>query len=570
MIILGVFTAHDAGAALFDDYRMIAAVSLERLTRMKSDGDRFPDEAIDDCLACVGLGRTDVDVLCLPRGSYPARYVTGKPWWDLRSKRPPRFRRGVLREMVRHGTNDPMRVFDTTSFLADSGFRPGTSVHFYNHHFAHALGALFHTDWDDALLYTADGEGDRVFYSARHMVDGRIEDIFGGDRASLAWMRHQQPASSVALLYADITEALGFMRLRHEGKVLGLAALGEPRFAPFFRDCFRVDASGRVRGRRSPRAWQDELVRLAAREPREDIAASVQRVVEEVAVKAIGNVLEKYPARRLGVAGGLFANVLLNQKLAETLPLDEIFVYPAMSDQGMAAGGALSHLLTRDGLTCWLAKRWRFDTLYYGRDHSARAARAFSQGGAVRIDQGDVVAATVKRIREGEVVGTYLGRMEYGPRALGARSILGSAIDRTINDSLNKRLLRSEFMPFAPVVRAERANDVFNLPSNLAYTANFMTTTCSVKPEWRERIPAVVHVDGTARPQVVHRAQNPIYYDILARYEAATGLPVLINTSFNVHEEPIINTPEECMTALADNRVDAVVSEGGVWAMPHR
>jgi carbamoyltransferase len=260
--------------------------------------------------------------------------------------------------------------------------------------------------------------------------------------------------------------------------------------------------------------------------------------------------------------------VLLNQKLAEALPIDELFVYPAMSDQGMAAGGALAFLLLRDGLRHWLDMRRRFDTLYYGRDHTARADRTFERAGAVRIDEGDVVAASVKCIRDGKAIGTYLGRMEYGPRALGARSILCAAVDRTVNDSLNKRLGRSEFMPFAPVVRAERACDVFKLPSNLVSATRFMTATCNVQPQWSARIPAVVHVDGTARPQVAHRIQNPIYYDILASYEFETGLPALINTSFNKHEEPIINTPEECASALADGLVDAVVTADAVWAMP--
>ena len=565
MIILGVFTAHDAGAALFDDYRMIAAVGLERLTRMKSDGDRFPDEAIDDCLAVAGLTRKDVDVLCLPRASFPAKYFPSKPWWDLRPKRPWRFQRGVLREMMRHSTRDPLRVFDAAAFLADRGFRAGIPVHFYNHHHAHALGALFHTDWDDALLYTADGEGDRVFYSARRLADGRLTDIFGGEDASLAVFRQQKPASSVALLYAEITGALGFIPLRHEGKVLGLAALGKPRFAPWFRECFSVDDAGRIHGHRRRSTVYAELKRLAADEPREDMASSVQTVVEEVSLKAIGNVLRNNPAHRLGVAGGLFANVLLNQKLAETLPLDELFVYPAMSDAGLAAGGVLSFLLARDGLKRWLDSRARFDTLYYGRDHSARADKAFEQAGAVRLDQGDVVATVVERVRQGAAVGTYLGRMEYGPRALGARSILGSAVDRNINDSLNKRLLRSEFMPFAPVVRAERASDVFNLPASLVYTANFMTTTCSVKPQWRERIPAVVHVDGTARPQIVRDEANPLFAAILRRFRDQSGLPVLINTSFNVHEEPIVNRPEECLQALNDDRVDFVVTQQGVY-----
>jgi carbamoyltransferase len=309
---------------------------------------------------------------------------------------------------------------------------------------------------------------------------------------------------------------------------------------------------------------------LIARASREDIAASVQTAVEEIVIEAISTLLKRKPARCLGVSGGLFANVLLNQKLAESLPIDELFVYPAMSDQGMAAGGALAFLLMRDGLRRWLDMRWRFDTLYYGRDHTARADRTFERAGAIRIDEGDVVAASVKCIRDGGVIGTYLGRMEYGPRALGARSILCAAVDRAVNDTLNKRLDRNEFMPFAPVVRAERAGDVFKLPFNLAHATHFMTATCSVQPQWSARIPAVVHVDGTARPQIVHRTQNPIYYDILASYEVQTGLPALINTSFNKHEEPIINTPEECASALADRLIDAVVTADAVWAMPRR
>ena len=158
--------------------------------------------------------------------------------------------------------------------------------------------------------------------------------------------------------------------------------------------------------------------------------------------------------------------------------------------------------------------------------------------------------------------------MEYGPRALGARTILGSPADAGINDTLNQRLSRTEFMPFAPVVAEQDADTVFDLGAEKAYAARFMTITCNTKPEWRERIPAVVHVDGTARPQTIRRDWNPTYYDVLAAFKEKTGLPVLINTSFNAHEEPIINTPDECLGALLDGRIDYVLTEAGLYAGP--
>ena len=155
--------------------------------------------------------------------------------------------------------------------------------------------------------------------------------------------------------------------------------------------------------------------------------------------------------------------------------------------------------------------------------------------------------------------------MEYGPRALGARSILASPSDAKINDILNKRLGRSEFMPFAPVVAEKDANKVFDLDKTKQYAARFMTITCDVRADWRQKIPAVVHIDGTARPQILKRAVNPLYYDILEAHKKHTGLPVLINTSFNVHEEPIINSPEECIQAVLDNRIDYFVTSRAVY-----
>ena len=178
---------------------------------------------------------------------------------------------------------------------------------------------------------------------------------------------------------------------------------------------------------------------------------------------------------------------------------------------------------------------------------------------------GDPVALTAEWLAAGRIGAIYHGRMEYGPRALGARSILASPADAGVNEALNKRLERTEFMPFAPVVSEDDAAELFDIGSVNRYAARFMTIACDVKPVWRERIPAAVHVDGSARPQIVSRADNPIYFDILAAFKVRTGLPALVNTSFNVHEEPIVNRPEECCRALADGRVDFVVTPQAVW-----
>jgi carbamoyltransferase len=280
---------------------------------------------------------------------------------------------------------------------------------------------------------------------------------------------------------------------------------------------------------------------------------------------AVRTWLKRTGARRLALAGGLFANVRLNRLLAETLPLDEVFIYPAMGDDGIAVGNALAVLLQRDGIATWLGNRRRLDDVYFGRDFDGRIDECLNAAVKVKRLAGAPAEVAVDLIRAGKVGAIYVGRMEHGPRALGNRSIIASPHDHAINDNLNKRLDRSEFMPFAPYVLEEDAERVFEITATNRYAARFMTITCAVRPQWRDRIAAVVHVDGTARPQIVREESNPLFAGILRGFRDATGLPVLINTSFNVHEEPIVNRPDECLQALLDNRVDFVVTNEAVY-----
>jgi carbamoyltransferase len=574
MLTLGVHPGyHDAAAALFDGYRLVAAVSRERLTRRKGDGrGDVPLDCVDEVLAIAGAGRRDVDLVASTRSALPQSLYT-----HFRGRRALEGRvrqvlgaeklRFLSLELCRAGTTDALAIIDRDAVMAHYGFRGDVGLSFANHHEAHALPALFFTDWDEALLYTADGGGDNVQYSMRGFRDGRIETLYGGDAELMVATR----IDSLGMAYGFCTQALGWRMNRHEGKLTGLAAYGEPSCYEEMAAHFKVADSGEITSDFT--AWSDMrsfIVELAKRVSREDLSASVQHLLETHILASVERFLARNPSRHLGLAGGVFANVRLNRLLTEKTGVDEAFVFPAMGDDGLAVGAALDALLRRDGLARWLERRYRLADMYLGRDYADDIDRALAATPGVAVVAGDPVAAAVGRLQAGKAGAIYTRRMEYGPRALGARTILGNPTDPAINDSLNHRLQRSEFMPFAPVVAEADAAEVFEVTDANRYACRFMTITCAVKPAWRARIPAVVHVDGTARPQTITRDPNPLYFDILAGFKQATGLPVLINTSFNVHEEPIVDTPAQCRRALVDDRVDFVVTDKALYELAGR
>ena len=560
---------HDSSAALFEDYKLVAAVDEERLTRRKGSGDGVPWLAIDEVLRIGGCSRAEIDAIVATRSFFPWQYFR----YPFHKELDYRFRGWLgrdqkLRDLMVHcqlrRTADAKSVFRTGAFLDDHGFRPDTVVQFANHHEAHALASLFYTDWDDALLYTADGVGDNVSYSIRTLKDGQLDCHFGDDR----WLLRAGPrCSSLAWAYGYATKACGFTMFRHEGKLTGLAACGEPILADEIASHFWIDNHGMINASfADDRAIERMIARVCYGHARETIAASIQKVVEDLTLRSVRYWLSRARTRHLGLAGGLFANVRLNRLLAENCPIDEIFIYPAMSDGGLSVGAGLSFLLARDGLQTWLAERYRLDDLYFGFNYHGRIDEHLAQAGAKPLPGAPAQAAT-ELLRSGKVGAAYIGRMEFGPRALGARSILANPANLHLNHELNRRLERSEFMPFAPCVLDEDCERVFEITPVNRYAMRFMTITCAVRPEWHDRIPAVIHVDGTARPQVVRDRENPLYADILRHFRAATGLPVLVNTSFNVHEEPIVNSPAECVKALRGGRIDFVVTDQATYAL---
>ncbi len=567
-LILSVHSgSHDAAAAVFVDYELRAAVQLERLTRRKSDGRDHPDLAIDEVLSIAGATRRDVDVVCFSRAEFSTEFyrnIRGVRWLRERYRKyaEGNTRRYMPPEFLRYRTTKLDDIFDVARFQRSGCFRDDGTTFFYNHHESHALAPLFYTDWDDALLVTADGGGDTVNYSHRHFSNGKLTTIYGGEECLLTPL----PTDSLGHAYETVTGALGFIARRHEGKLTGLAAFGKPVLADTIAARFSVDDMGRVRSDfRDFNDMHDTIRALAKSVSREDAAASIQQVLEDIMLRSVERLLKRHPARHLGLAGGVFANVRLNRVLAAKLPLDEIFIFPAMGDEGMPAGGALCYLLQRDGLPHWLKQRRQLRDMYFGRDYTDAIDGILKATAGVRCTGEAPVEGSAKRLHAGQLGAIYTGRMEYGPRALGARSILANPSRRETHDLLNQRLARSEFMPFAPVIAAEKAATVFDIDAVNAYACRFMTITCNVKPEWRARIAAVVHVDGSARPQTIARDANPLYYDVLEAFERESGLPVLVNTSFNVHEEPIVNKPDECVKALLDGRIDFIVTTNGIY-----
>jgi carbamoyltransferase len=269
--------------------------------------------------------------------------------------------------------------------------------------------------------------------------------IYGGEECLLTPL----PIDSIAYAYMTMTGALGFTPLRHEGKLTGLAAYGQPilagRVFSNFRDYPEMEK------------FIHEIVKGVSRE---DAFASIQDALERTMLRSIARLLERTKARHLGLAGGIFANVKLNRLIAEKLPIDEIFIFPAMGDEGMTAGGALCYLLQRDGLANWLSQRRRLHDVYFGRDYTNLIDKSIEALAEIRRTAESPVEGAAKRLNASQLGAIYVGRMEYGQRALGARSILANPSRRETHDLLNKRLSRSEFMPFAPVITAEKAATV--------------------------------------------------------------------------------------------------------------
>ena len=523
-----------------------AAVAEERLSRVKLHAG-FPHRAVAAVTEQAG-----VDPAAVRRVVYPFM-----PWWvegaqisagflrdlpfTLANGTPSAAKRGHLKAYAgwcARAIADHRRFHrELRRGLASAGIdAPITRV---DHHASHAAAAYLTSGFDRALAFTLDWYGGGLAGSVSRCTPDGIERL------------HQlRYPHSLGLFYSQVTTALGFQPSRHEGKVLGLAAYGDPRvLGPEVLERFdRGDGGFRYRSGMDPAYARD----LAARHPREHVAAAYQHALEEVACRLAEHWLAATGEEHVVLAGGVAANVKLNQRIAALDGVRRVFVHPNMGDGGAGTGAVLAVLHEAGEVE---SSEW--ETCNLGPSFTdGQLADAVRAAGLQPTRPQDASRDVAQLLAEGNAVARFAGPMEYGPRALGNRSILCAAGDPRVNTWLNRRLGRTEFMPFAPVTLAEHARELYVGIDDVMAAARFMTITCDCTPRMRGEAPAAVHVDGTARPQILGREDNPGLRAILEAYRELTGIPTLINTSFNMHEEPIVCSPEDAVRAFLDGGLD--------------
>jgi len=430
----------------------------------------------------------------------------------------------------------------------------------YDHHLCHAASAYFTSGFknDKVLVVTHDGEGDYSYgkiYLAEKGVLNQISDL------------NSSVYSSAAAIYGHVTISLGWQINKDEGKTVGLAGNGRfnQKLYNYFEQVFRNDGItfypanpiGKtifIIKHLKEKGWYD------TKEQKADIAYNVQLLVENKMIIFFNNLHKLYPEyRKICLAGGLFANVKLNQKINELEWIDEVYIVPPMGDNGLGIGSALlkSYELGERQIE-------RFDNVFLGLDYTDDEIEVVSKNYNFS-RQSYISSEVAQELHDGKVIGFFKGRFEHGPRALGSRSILVRPTDRGTHEMLNNRLKRDDIMPFAPIVMSEYANTVFYAEKS-QYTAEFMTMCYTTRKEWVSKIPAVIHhIDHSSRPQIVFKNRNPHFYEILDQYNKLSNIPVLLNTSFNGHGEPIIDKPEHAFEHLKKGTVDTLVMENFVY-----
>ncbi|NJE84504.1 carbamoyl transferase [Thermococcus sp. CX2] len=531
-MILGIHDGHDAGAVLIDGER-IFAVNEERLNRVKKYRG-FPELSVRKVLEMADASIEDVEVIAVA---------------------------GVFRKQK--------RLLELEAHLRDI-FGPDfkRKVLFVEHHLAHSASAYYTSGWKDAIALSIDAAGDGLSSSIYIARDGEMIKI-----AQSTYL------DSLGDFYASVTELLGFKPMRHEGKVMSLAAYGRPsydlsniielngltfdnhlkligveatrKFAELFG--YPLSKAKEIASQMKRGKLDGELQRRAI-----EIAASAQAHLEKL-IDELGLKLKDY-GLPLAYAGGVAQNVKANAILRKLFP--SLWVFPAMDDGGLAFGAAVfvkAQMERLDG-------RWRpfkLEHVYLGPGYSREEVEGFLKEEGIAYEEvSDVPSFVADALTDGKIVAFFQGRMEFGPRALGNRSILADPREEGVKERLNVALRRDVFQPFAPSMLEERTEEYL---ADLNGEPNrFMTMSYTASDEFRREAPAVVHVDGTTRPQSVVRELNPVYYDIIKAFERRTGLGAVLNTSFNMHGEPIVCSPKDALESFRKAGLDVLVLEGFV------
>ena len=552
MNILGIGGySHDSAAALVCDGKLVAGVAEERLTRVKHQGGP-PRKAVDYCLETAGLSIGDIDHI----GCYmqPGQRVAHRMAYRLTQ---------VPRSPIYSAAYAGYEILHNAQYIRDMRSLCGSKakLHYMEHHPAHAASAFLVSPFDTAALLTIDYIGE--WYTTWTGI---------GEGTTLRALGGVNYPHSLGVFYSAITDYLGFLRASDEYKVMGLAPYGEPEFYDDFKDIVRYDGATGYRVDLSWTAWhhlpgsrhgyfsKKFLDRFGPKrlkgEPVEDrhrnIAASAQKLLEEVVLQMVSALHKQTNTPNLCLAGGVALNCAMNGRLLREGPFESIYVQPASGDDGIAIGAAyqLYHEFTDAPRT------GEMRDARIGPEFSTEDARnALDTAGLDYETPENFEERAAELIADGKILGWYQGRMEFGPRALGSRSILADPTREDMKDRVNEVVKhRESFRPFAPSCLRERASDYFEGCTD----SRFMLFVYPVVESQRAKLPAITHVDGTSRVQTVDADQDPRYHRLISEFEKKSGVPVVLNTSFNVMGEPIVNTPEDAIKCFLGTGIDAL------------
>ncbi len=570
MKILGVSAHyHDSAAALVVDGMPVASVQEERLSRRKNDA-AFPLAAIEWCLGHAGIEPDALDAVVF----YERPMLKFERILTMALRSFPIGRKAFVHAM-RNSLGE--KVWVRGIIQAHLGVSRD-KILFTEHHQSHAAAAFLTAPTEAAAILTTDGVGE---WATTTVGVGRRQ----GGRAKIEMLREVRFPHSLGMLYSTFTAYLGFAVNEGEYKVMGLAAYGTPRFADDVRKVIRRTPDGAFALDLSyfefhttvARSYSQKFVDLfgpppppfepvdpATDEGRRyaDIAASVQLVLEDVLVEMTARLQRETGLPDLCLGGGVALNGVANARILRESGFSRLFVPPAPGDAGCAMGAALY----ADRIHFGNPDRPVPDHPFWGPPLEPGALERLAREdglAAEPLDEAALLARTVQDLRDGKIVGWMDGALELGPRALGNRSILAAPHDPAVRDRLNRDIkFREEFRPFAPAVPIEAADRYFELPPGGARLGRYMSGVVAVRPEWRASLGAVTHVDGTARVQTVDRSMAPRFHDLLMAYGAASGMPVLLNTSFNLAGEPIVSRVVEGYSTFRRSGIDVLVADG--------
>jgi carbamoyltransferase len=562
-VVLGVSDSMTCGAALVVDGRVVAAVNEERLNRKKMCWG-FPTLSIAEVLRIAGVSSADVDRIAVAGVDlfWRPETVTVEDYFrkDKGGAYQTLLGAGARLSAVAGGLAPARHVYQKLKSVLTrerrSAFEAALRDHhgltapvkFYDHHLCHAASAYFTSGFEEATVITHDGAGDGKCSRVYAVRNGRFESLTALDSYD-----------SIGNYYAYVTHLCGFKAHKHEGKITGLAAFGEPEYLEVLERFLSFDgATVRNTGRCFDQSAIDKLRRvLPADFSHANLSASIQALLERAVTAYCNYWVERSGIPRVALAGGVFANVKLNQRIHEQPRVDQVFVHPGMGDEGLAVGAALF----ADARVRGFQQQPVLQDVYLGGDFSQREIDEVLSATGLRefARQCDMSSTAAGLLADGKVIARCAGRMEYGPRALGNRTIMYRTTEPAVNKWLNERLGRTEFMPFAPVTLWGSRHECYEGLEGAEDAARFMTVTFNCRTRMRDESPAVCHVDGTARPQLIREEDNPEYYAILRDYHALTGIPTVVNTSFNIHDEPIVHSPLDAVRAFLQSRLDGLI-----------